>query len=229
MFLLFFSNHPLEGRYTVKPNEIKTDADEKRIYGTDPIFIFDPNDKRNAPTKLTSANAINIWNKVPVYIREIFIEAFEKERLMGNKPRILESVWLKTLVRWRSDYVKCNCGEENLVGDGGVFTCKCGIARRVPVRLQFRRDAIPLYPASKLYAIQTILENEDFHTVTGEVIRNPKDPKVLGIKNLSNATWAITGSDGTTTPKKPSEVTRIIEGVIIDFGRDHKATIISNK
>jgi len=229
LFLLLFANHPLEGRLTVKDDDITTEADEKRFYGTDPVFIFDPKDTRNAPNKLTSANAIKIWGLVPEYIRNLFIEAFDHDKLHGNKSQLLESAWLKAFVRWRSEIIMCGCGEENYAEPTGGFACTCGKKRRIPVRLSFQKEEIPLYPGIKLFACQTIADSEDFKTITAEVITNPRDPKILGLKNMSDKVWTVTGADGTTAPKGKNEVIRIANGIIIDFGRNNTAKILANK
>ena len=229
LFMLLFANHPLEGRLTVKNDDITTDADEKRFYGIDPVFIFDPKDTRNAPNKLTSANAIKLWGLVPEYIRNLFIEAFEHDRLHGKKPQLLESTWLKAFVRWRSEIVQCGCGIENYTEPTGGFVCSCGKKRRIPVRMKFAKEEIPLYPGVALYACQTIADSDDFRTKTAEVITNPKDPKILGIKNLSDVAWTVTAADGSTTPKGKGEVVRIFDGVKISFRSNFTAEILANK
>jgi DNA-binding helix-hairpin-helix protein with protein kinase domain len=229
LFLLFFANHPLEGRLTVKEGDVITELDEKRFYGTDPVFIFDPIDKRNTPNKLTSANAIKLWNIVPKYIRDLFTEAFKHDSLHGITPQPLETKWLKAFVRWRSEIVKCSCGGESYSEPTGRFICSCGKKRRIPAYLKFEKSDIPLYPESKLYACQTVSSSDDFRTETAEVIINPKNPKMLGIKNLTNAVWTVTGSDGTTKVKKNGEVIRITNSTRIDFGHCHTAEIIVNK
>ena len=229
LFMLLFANHPLEGRLTVKDDDITTEADEKRFYGIDPVFIFDPKDTRNAPNKLTSANAIKLWGLVPEYIRNLFIDAFEHDRLHGKKPQLLESTWLKAFVRWRSEIVKCGCGIENYAEPAGGFACSCGKKRRIPARMKFPKDEIPLYPGVVLYACQTNPDSDDFKTKTAEVITNPKDPKILGIKNLSDAAWTVTGADGATAPKGKGDVVRIVDGMKISFRSNFAAEILANK
>lgn len=228
LFLLLFANHPLEGRLTIKANDIITEEDEKRFYGTDPVFIFDPKDTRNAPNRLTSANAIKLWGLVPEYIRNLFIEAFTYDRLHGQKPQLLESEWLKALIRWRSEIVKCSCGLENHAQPTGGFICSCGKVGRIPAHLKFKRADIPLYPGTSLYASQTSLDGEDFRTKTAQVIVNPRNPRVLGVKNLSDNVWTVTASDGVPVPKKKGEVIRIAKGTTIDFGRNHLGEILAN-
>jgi DNA-binding helix-hairpin-helix protein with protein kinase domain len=229
LFILLFSNHPLEGRYTVKENDITTEEDEKRFYGTDPIFIFDPIDTKNAPTKLTSANAIMLWKMVPDYIRSMFIETFDHDRLHGVKPQLLETAWLKALIRWRSEIVKCSCGRENYSLPSGEFACGCGKTKRIPAHLKFNKHDVPIYPGVELYACQTIADNEDFRTKTADIVTNAKDPKVLGLRNLSDSVWTVTGTDGIPQAKGKNAVIKIANGVLIDFGHNYTAQILSNK
>jgi DNA-binding helix-hairpin-helix protein with protein kinase domain len=229
LFMLLFANHPLEGRLTIKDDDITTEADEKRFYGIDPVFIFDPKDTRNAPNKLTSANAIKLWGLVPDYIRNLFIETFEHDRLHGKKPQILESTWLKAFVRWRSEIIVCGCGEENYADATGSFTCSCGKRRRIPARIKFPKEEVPLYPGVVLYDCQTVADSDDFRTKTAEVITNPKDPKILGLKNLSDVAWTVENPDATTAPKGKGDVVRIVGGVKISFKSNFTAEILANK
>jgi len=228
LFILLCVNHPLEGRLTVKDDGLVTSEDELRFYGTEPVFIFNPKDTRNAPHKLTSANAIKLWSVTPEYIRNMFIEAFEFDRLHGKKPQLLESTWLKAFIRWRSEIIKCGCGKENSADQSGRFTCSCGRQRRIPAYLQFADTKIALFPGAEIYACQTIPDNEDFRTITAKVITNPKNPKVLGIQNLSDKVWTVSNPDGTTAPKAKDEVARLADGVEIKFGNNHAAKIVAN-
>jgi uncharacterized protein YegL len=229
LFLLLFVDHPLEGKYSVITDFILTKEDEKRIYGTDPIFIFDPIDKKNAPNKLTSANAINIWNLVPDYIRNMFIDAFDHDRLYGIKPHLSETTWIKAFIRWRSEIVKCFCGRENYSLPNGEFTCGCGKIRRIPAYLKFQNHDVPIYPGVELYACHTITDNEDFRTKTAEIVTNAKDPRVLGLRNLSDSVWKVTGADGIPQAKGKNAVVKVSNGVTIDFGHNCTAQILSNK
>jgi len=51
----------------------------------------------------------------------------------------------------------------------------------------------------------------------GEVNSNPKDPKVLGLKNLSNRSWNVTAA-GRSNSVSPGQSTRLVVGAQIDFG-----------
>ena len=227
LFLLLCVNHPLEGRMMIQDGPI-TPEDERRLYGTDPVFIFDPNDTRNAPVPQTSANAMNLWSHTPEYIRNLFIEAFNSDRLHGKKPQIMEVEWLKALVQWRSEIIKCKCGDENYADQSGEFTCSCGAKRKIPARLQFKKMSIPIFPGAVLYASHTVSGSEDFRTETAKVVTKADNPKAMGLMNLSDKTWTLTKPDGTTEPKVKGEVAPIGKGFVIAFGNNHAAEIVAN-
>ena len=228
LFLLLCVDHPLQGRLTIQDRPI-TPEDEKRIYGTDPVFIFDPVDTRNAPVPQTSANAIKLWDYAPEYIRKMFIEAFNHDRLHGKMPQVLPVEWLKALVQWRSEIVKCKCGNESHTEPTGEFNCSCGTKKRIPARLKFKRAELPIFPGAVLYACHTVSGSEDYRTETGKVVTKADNPKALGLLNLTETTWTLTKPDGTIEPKKKGEVAPIGKGFIITFGNNHAAEIVANQ
>ena len=51
-----------------------------------------------------------------------------------------------------------------------------------------------------------------------QVTRKPDNPSLLGIKNLSRATWSARFADGTSAQAPPGRSVRAASGVLIDFG-----------
>lgn len=47
-----------------------------QLYGTHPVFIFDPNDKSNRPVKGYQDNALIYWDLYPQNLRDLFTQAF---------------------------------------------------------------------------------------------------------------------------------------------------------
>ena len=76
LYILFCNNHPLEGKISLE-NALTSDI-QKQIYGSEPLFIMDPNDKRNGPDPVANKNSIMIWKCLPSYMKDIFIKAFSK-------------------------------------------------------------------------------------------------------------------------------------------------------
>ena len=83
LFMLACKAHPLEGAGATPP--CMTPSIEKQIYGSKPVFIFDPTDKSNRPIRGVHVNAINMWPELPDYLRNAFERAFSKDA-MTYKP-----------------------------------------------------------------------------------------------------------------------------------------------
>ena len=226
LFLLLFVSHPLEGRATNPP--CLTEELERKFYGTDPVFIFDPTNKSNIPIQGIHINAIRKWPLFPQYVRDAFIEAFSADRLHAKMPRMIDSEWLKVFIRLRSEIITCSCGEELFADPTKPVRCGgCGKQFAMPAYLRFRKLNVPIYPDVKLYACHTLEGSEDFHTPTAEVILS-KDRASMGIRNLSNMTWYVIGADNKPVPKGPGDVVKVASGLKIDFGKNLTAEIVGN-
>jgi len=226
LFMLLFNNHPLEGKGTNPP--CMTEAHEKKFYGTNPRFIFDPTDDSNRPVSGIHQNAINKWGLFPDYIRQQFIQAFSQEQLHNPILRVVESDWIKLFTRLRSDIITCGCGSELFANESQSHHCYgCKKQLTVPAYLKVKRWEVPLYPGNTLYASHTVDGNNDFRERVAEIIASPKKPGVIGIRNLSDVTWYVQGEDGKQQPKGKNEVVKISIGTQIDFGR-HFGEIIAS-
>jgi len=75
LFYMLMVHHPLEGK---RESEIKCfDLPAmNRLYGTEPVFIFDPYDDTNRPVLGCHDNALLYWQIYPQSLRDIFIKAF---------------------------------------------------------------------------------------------------------------------------------------------------------
>ena len=64
-----------------------------KLYGTDPVFIFDPNNKTNRPVKGIHDNATIYWPLYPEKLRQMFTKAFTVGLNEPSK-RITEPEWM---------------------------------------------------------------------------------------------------------------------------------------
>ena len=228
LFRLLFINHPLEGRYSTPP--CMTKELEKKYYGSDPIFIYDPADTRNRPIPGTDHNLKLFWNVYPQYIRDLFVRAFSQDVMHKKKPRILEKEWLDAFFRLRAETGKCPyCKNEMFYTVDSVsecFECK----RRVPktATLELSNYKLPLYLGMKLYLWHIDSTLDDVESIVGEVVSNPSDPKVLGLRNTSTNVWGVSLPDGQKKPLAPGKVVPIRDGFVIDF-TGSKQTIAAMK
>lgn len=229
LFLLLFLSHPLEGEKVVK-SVCLTDKHEIRHYGSDPVFIFDPSNRTNRPVRGVHNNAIALWPLYPDFIREAFIRSFT-DGIRRKERRVSDSEWLRLFIRLRDEIVTCGCGCENFAcanpaENGGVRCMACGAGIAAPLRLNTPKYSAALFPGNRLYACHTAEDGMDCRTVTGEVVRNRKNPAVWGVRNLSGSVWNAEMPDGSRKTVAPQAVLPVFRKIKIVFGGDCRAEIV---
>ncbi len=207
LFRLLFLDHPLEGRRVIE-SPCLTEELELKFYGKDPIFIYDKTDDSNRPVRGVHANALRFWPLYPKFIREKFESALSKDVMQGKLPRPTDNDWQIAFTQLRDCIVTCPCGGETFLDISSDSLCiNCGIKIPKPPILQVQnRYSVALFPGGKLYRCHTDRDSDDYKEITGEVIRNPKQPAVWGLRNLSAQTWNVAYKDGSIKPLAPKEV-----------------------
>jgi serine/threonine protein kinase len=94
LFMHFFRSHPFEGARTVE-NPCMTDAMEKKYFGTNPVFCFDPNNATNRPVKGVHNDIIRLWPMYPKYIQQAFTDVFTRG-VNDVSERLTARQWKKT-------------------------------------------------------------------------------------------------------------------------------------
>ncbi len=218
LFRLLFLDHPLEGRRVLQ-SPCLTEELELKYYGKDPIFIFDRDDDTNRPVKGVHTNALKFWFAYPAFVREKFLEALSKDAMQGRVARPTDNDWQKLFTELRGRIVTCVCGGETFIDPEGDSICiSCGVKiPRPPTLLCRGRYRVPLFPGVKLYRCHTDSDSDDYRTVTGEVLRNQKQPSVWGLRNLSDTQWSVEYRDGTIKPLGRGEVALVTKLEKIHF------------
>ena len=75
LFRLLLRGDPLEGSRVLK-SVCLTEEAERRHYGYDPMFVYDPQDDSNRPVRGVHNNIIKFWRIMPDYIRDAFTYSF---------------------------------------------------------------------------------------------------------------------------------------------------------
>jgi serine/threonine protein kinase len=219
LFKLLCRHDPLMGEAYVKSVCI-TEEIEIKLYGKNPVFIFDPRDKSNRPLSGVHPNPIKLWPKYPVFIQEAFIKSFV-EGMKAPDLRLPENEWQKVLVRFRDELLVCPlCGSElmlNLFSKGHQIKFSCGHSFSYPYCLAIGRYNVPLFPGSRLYACHTVDANDDYNTVTGEIIVNKNNPSLWGIKNMSKDSWFMMPAEGEEKSIEPGSIVPITSNMSIKF------------
>ncbi len=223
LFYIFFQAHPLEGEK--EANIIIFDlAAQRKLYGKEPVFIYDPNDLSNRPIPDFHDSAIFYWKLYPQWFKEVFVRAFTEGLNNANK-RIEPSEWKRVFVQLKDHIVTSSSGAENFydtqkVKKGEPLICwhtKKQIT--IPARLKLGTDVLVLNKGKQLFAHH--LEKGktfDFSTPLAEVIENPQKPGVFGLRNLSQTSWKVTNTEGATSEVPQGKAAALKGGNTIDFG-----------
>ena len=212
LYILFCNNHPLEGKISLE-NALTSDI-QKQIYGSEPLFIMDPNDKRNGPDPVANKNSIMIWKCLPSYMKDIFIKAFSKESFENPTTRPREIDWLKALTRFRNEIVPCSCGNEVFTENGESRICdNCGKEIKIPLKLEFKDYSIPALPNSRIYRCQLGVCNVDEAlNIVASVIMD-KDTNELCINNKTSNTWDTVTPSGEHKNISPNDNIPLQDGM----------------
>jgi len=222
LFYMFMLNHPLEGKLEAQIKCMDMFAMHK-LYGTDPVFIFDPDNKTNRPLRGYQDNALVFWDLYPKELKELFTKSFTTG-LSEPAKRVTENKWLETFANMMSGIVVCPiCGSENFYDEtketlGAAHTCwGCEKVLRIPSKMIIGKNRLLITTQTKLYSHQ-INNDFDMKTIVGEVAANPANPNLWGIRNLTKTNWTYIHADGKQIPVPPGRVAAIARNVKIDFG-----------
>ena len=223
LFYMFMLGHPLEGKLEADIRCMDVAAMNK-LYGTHPVFVYDPKDKSNRPVRGYHDNVIIFWDLYPQSLKELFTESFTIGLTEPNK-RITEKEWMKVLANLITGICPCtHCGAEVFVDEyklqlGAGHVCwNCGNTVSLPPRLVVGKNQVVLNRDAVVYS-HTINADYDMSTIVGRLVQNPNNPKLWGIRNESSDNWIYTRSDGSQTPVAPGKTAAIAKNIRIDFGQ----------
>lgn len=223
LFYMFMMGHPLEGKLEADIKCMDIHAMNK-LYGTNPVFVFDPVNKTNRPVKGYQDNVLIYWDLYPQQLKDLFTQSFTEGLTTPNK-RVTEKRWLEAFANLMSGITLCpNCGAEIFYDDhksasGIAHTCwNCSNTVRMPSSLVVGKNRVLLLKDTKLYA-HHICGNYDMSTVVGTVVQNPNNPSLWGIRNESKENWTYIKPDGMQIPVAIGRSAAIAKGVKINFGQ----------
>ncbi len=222
LFYMFMMGHPLEGRLEANIKCMDIHAMNK-LYGTDPIFVFDPDNTSNRPVKGYQDNVLIYWDLYPQYIKDLFTHSFTVG-LSNPAVRITERKWMEAFANLMNSINTCSCGvevfyDENKACSGINQTCwNCGKVVRFPMCLNVGKSKVLLTKGKKI--VQHIITGDyDINTIVGTVVQNPNNPNLWGIRNESQDNWTYIKSDGQQIPVPPGRSATISRDAKIDFGQ----------
>ena len=228
LFYMLMNHHPLEGAREADIRCFDLPA-MTRLYGAEPIFIFDPNDDRNRPLPGYHDNALALWPIYPAYLRELFTRAFTDGLRDASHGRVRESEWRAALVRLRDSIYYCtHCGAENFydsdavrANGGAPNPCwSCNRTAQLPPRIRLNREIVLLNHDTLLYPHH--LDERfpyDFSAPLAQVVQHPRNPQIWGLHNLSSQKWVSRERDGSAFDVLAGQTVTLSSGTRIFFGQ----------
>jgi len=226
LFHLFMIHHPLEGRREADIVCLDLRA-RMRLYGYDPLFIFDPVDNSNEPLPGIHQNALLYWPLYPRFFRRLFIRSFTDGLRDPLNGRVRETEWRDSMIRLRDAIFDCACGSENFWDEdtpsenlGRQFCWQCKQAVKPPPRLCFgKQHIVMLNHDTRIYNHHVDPSRSfEFSNPVAEVIQNPHDPKIWGLRNLTGHPWKCITMTGQHIEIPAGRSVSVIVGTRIDFG-----------
>jgi len=228
LFYILLNHHPLEGKKEAEIRSFDLPAMTK-IYGTEPVFIFDPNNDSNRPLPGYHDNALIFWPIYPQFLRNLFTRAFTEGIHDPQHGRVRESEWRAAMVKLRDSIIYCGkCGRENFydvdalrTSPNHTFSCwSCKRKITLTPRIRIGEHIVMLNYDTKLYPHH--IDDQrlyDFTQPVAAIAQHPKDPNTWGLKNLSKEKWVTTGSNGSIKDVEPERSVTLVSGVKINFGK----------
>ncbi len=212
LFRLLLRGDPLEGGRVLK-SVCLTEEAERRHYGFEPLFVYDPNDDSNRPVRGVHNNIIKFWRIMPDYIREAFEFSFTTGLSEPSK-RLIEKQWLDLLKRLRGEITACPCGIQNFLSavetdDEGKLICACGTHYSKPLSLVGAKSSMLLFDGAKLF--------DDEVNLKAEVVRNKVNPALWGLKNHGESDWRCTLPNGEEKTVQGGKAAPIFVGTTVEI------------
>ncbi|ARX87190.1 MULTISPECIES: protein kinase domain-containing protein [Streptomyces] len=237
LFLLLMNEHPFNGALAMRIH-CMGEAAKRKLYGTDPVFVYDPADTRNRPVAGEQPTVIATWAALPQILRDLFVQTFT-DGLRTPAKRVRETQWRDALSQVLDAITQCRgCGRQNLTQpDGTPPDCwKCGRPLQLPPRLELvtatgttlrTRRGIRLDPSARVYAhhLDGDPDRHDFRAIVGEVTEHPKQRGRYGLTNRTQNVWTVRKDDGSVREVEPGRTIALQSGLLLEFGGGVEAEV----
>lgn len=229
LFLLLFNDHPLQGAAEARIRSLDPPA-MKMLFGTNPVFIFDPIDSSNRPVDGIHINAPQFWALYPQPILDTFTRVFTAGLSdPGARPSFGE--WLGVFSAGADSIVSCKCGRQTFLRPApdstSCWSCRRTVEPEFRLRLAGRHD-VALAEGTSLYRhhlVSGVLDIGERTDPRAVVAKHPTAP-VLGLKNLGSEQWYMKNEAGETKIVEPGRSATLKPGVELSFG-DVNGVVVS--
>ncbi|MCQ2372700.1 MAG: hypothetical protein MJ050_01325 [Phascolarctobacterium sp.] len=191
VFRLLIGGYPFDGEYartyTIKNDMLDADA-AKVIYGSDPVFIWHPTDRRNSienvsdpEFKAAAKYQAARWKRLPESIKKLFLNTFVENLPDARRAeRASDAKWLKVFTELEKNLRACpKCRKKTFGESEECFVCEAKIGK--PSATNSGSGT----PGN----VQPSVQSTAAHSVSGVLISTAEQKKMVAL------TGKVKGSD----------------------------------
>jgi DNA-binding helix-hairpin-helix protein with protein kinase domain len=206
LYYLWIWHHPLHGEmeYRIRSWDIPA---KKLVYGQNPVFTFHPMDPSNRlPNDPDYSTAGRRWEDCPKSLKELFARAFTVG-LKDPSRRVTEGEWQALFLQLKDCVIACPHDRAENIWEPGMASLNCWHCKNqiyVPPKLVFAhvrgRHYLLLTNETKIMKrhVDPLASEAEEMSLIGQVVQNPSNPQVWGIRNMTQNPWTATFADGST-------------------------------
>ena len=226
LFQMFVGGHPFDGR---KLNGVMwTDDAMKKLYGTDPVFIFNPNDESNRPVAGVHSNPINMWPLIPKKMKDKFVRTFV-DGIKNPSRRTTDNGWIEALNQFRGLLVRCCKDYSEIANEDAIKNGEyvCPHCNRKFMILTVNTDPIVANKGKAIYAISIGEKSTD--KIIGKIGETySKNRTLVGIVNFTQCSWTAI-YPGREQEVPPKEGVPLVRGMVLKIRDSEEYTIIEGQ
>ena len=206
LFRLLTRHDPLKGSLELQIRCLDEPA-RRRLYGEDPVFIFDALDERNRPDPIEHAAALLTWPIYPAQLQRLFQQTLGAGMKEPGR-RVYTGQWKTALARSLDQRRLCpTCGQEVFTEPDQASLCwACGQMLPPTPRFKTVRGDVAAAADNELHPHHfNSLVSECIDRPLASIEAHPLKASVLGLKNLSSETWTAELENGESSSVQPGQ------------------------
>lgn len=217
-FYFFFLGHPLDGKLESDIKCMDMPA-MRKLYGTDPVYIFHPGNLANRPVPGIHINPIAYKNVYP----DFFMKLFEKSFVDGLNPakRVTLGEWRKGLAALLGQLNHCKCGAENFGFNKPCWNCQTKIPSGMYVTTSNGQSILLQNGTQGYYELFGKALDKPFSETVFVVNRHPTDPNIWGLKNTGSQKWVVERPGLANSEVEPGKNLALMPGYKVRLNYDN--------
>ncbi|MFN9619159.1 MAG: protein kinase domain-containing protein [Synechococcaceae cyanobacterium] len=206
LFRLLTRHDPFRGLMELEIRCLDAAA-RRRLYGEDPVFIFDPVDGRNRPDEIEHPAPLRTWPIYPTHLQALLQQSLGRGARDPAR-RVYTSQWMKALSRCLDQQAHCpHCHQEVFPEPGVPGHCwDCSGSFPPAGRLIAPAGVVLAQPGNELHRHHfDPLAAERIDAPLGRIEVHPHKPGVLGLLNLGDQPWSAELRSGGSHSVEPGK------------------------